>query len=179
MEKGILMDIIVDSGCTSSSTSFKSDFVKWSMYKLKKPIEIEGVRGDIKVEYGGMLQWEFISSRGEVVKMYHKGHYAPALKTTRLMSPQSYFKQKDRKGNFVIQWDKCQIELSSGDVLALSMCPESFLPLIYVFNDTMKAAKLLAYKGSILDPRNLNLTLQKELMKAHNKLGYVSMQWTQ
>ena len=56
------------------------------------------------------------------------------------------------------------------------MHPDTFLPVIYGFNDAMKAAKSLAYKGSILDPKNLNLTvLQKKLIKAHDKLGHTAM----
>ena len=56
MEQENMIDIIVDTGCTASATPFKSDFVKGSMYKLPKPVKIEGVGGDIKVEYGGVLK---------------------------------------------------------------------------------------------------------------------------
>lgn len=41
----------------------------------------------------------------------------------------------------------------------------------------MAAAKSLTYKGSILDPKNLNLiVLQKEFIKAHDKMSHVAMQ---
>ena len=97
--KNHILDIIVDTGCINSANPFKSDFVKNSMFKLAQPIEIEGVGGDIMVEYAGTLKWEFITSKGDIVKLYHMGHYAPALETTRLLSPQSYFKEKDKLGN--------------------------------------------------------------------------------
>ena len=175
-----ILDIIVDTGCTNSATPFKSDFVKNSMFKLAHPIAIEGVGGDIVVEYAGILKWEFITSKGDIAKLYHMGHYAPALDTTRLLSPQSYFKEKDKSGKFVMQYDKCQIELGNGSILPLGMHPETFLPVIHGFNDAMTTAKSLAYTGSILDPKNLNLTvLQKELLRFHDKLGHLGMQATQ
>ena len=150
------------------------------MFKLAQPIEIEGVGGDIVVEHAGILKWEFITSKGDIAKLYHMGHYAPALDTTRLLSPQSYFKEKDKSGKFVMQYDKCQIELGNGSILPLGMHPETFLPVIHGFNDAMTTAKSLAYTGSILDPKNLNLTvLQKELLRFHNKLGHLGMQATQ
>ena len=86
--KNDILDIIVDTGCTNSATPFKSDFVKNSMFKLAHPIAIEGVGGDIVVEYAGILKWKFITSKGDIAKLYHMGHYAPALDTTRLLSPQ-------------------------------------------------------------------------------------------
>ena len=79
------------------------------------------------------------------------GHYASTLESTRLLSPQSYFKEKDISGKFVLQYDKCQLELGNGSVLSLSMHPETFLPVLHVFNDSMTTARSLEYTGSILD----------------------------
>lgn len=58
--------------------------------------------------------------------MYHKCHYAPVLGTTRLKSPQLCFKVHDKNRKFIVQWNKSQIELESGDVMALGMHPETF-----------------------------------------------------
>ena len=175
-----ILDIIVDTGCTNSATPFKSDFVKNSMFKLAQPIEFEGVGGDIMVEYAGILKWEFIMSKGDIAKLYHMGHYDPTLETTRLLRPQSYFKEKDKLGKFVMQYDKCQLELGNGSILSLGMHPEIFLPVIHGFKDAMTTAKSLAYTDSNLDPKNLNLTvLQKKFLKIHNKLGHLGMQATQ
>ena len=119
-------------------------------------------------------------SKGDIAKLYHMGHYVPALGTTRLLSLQSYFKEKDKSGKFVLQYDKCQLKLGNDSVLSFSMHPEIFLPVIHGFNDDMTTARSLAYTGSILDPKNLNLTvLQKELLKIHNKLGHLGIQATQ
>ena len=97
----------MDSGCTNSTRPYKSDFKPNTLKKLDKPLLIEGVGGDIKVEYCGILNWEYISTTGEVVKLHHIGHYAPELQGLRLLSPQRYIEQVDNKAEFVVKHGRC------------------------------------------------------------------------
>ena len=67
------------------------------------------------VEYADILKWEFILSKGDIAKLYHMGHYTTALGTTRLISPQSYFKEKINQEN--LSWNMTKARLNLGMVV--------------------------------------------------------------
>ena len=175
-DKG-MFEVIVDSGCTNSTTSCKEDFVPGTMTKLDEPIQIEGVGGDIQVEHYGILNWEYISNAGKVVKLHHVGHYAPNLGTTRLLSPQRCFEQADNDGKFIVKNRRCYIKTGSGEVIEANLNKETGLPTLMAFHNVEKTSIKLAKLHTILAPDNGNLTgLQKEMLKWHYKLGHVGFQ---
>jgi len=81
-------EVIVDTGCTNSTSPFIEDFEPNSLKKLDKALIIEGVGGNIKVEKYGKLRWEHVKQNGEIIDLAHEGFYAPELSETRLFSPQ-------------------------------------------------------------------------------------------
>ena len=150
------------------------------MKKVENPIEIEGIGGDIKVEEAGILKWELITTKGQVVELYHMGHYAPQLGKVRLLSPQHCLQNMNNAGEFAVKLSTWEFRLENGQVIEGCMHADTGLPIMMGFPDVKQAAKQIALLHSIITPDNQNLTtLQKELLKAHYRLGHLGMQATQ
>ena len=72
-------ELIVDTGCTNSSSTFIDDFKHGSMKELDEPLVIEGINGNITVKQYGTLRWEHVTKKGEIVSLSHDGFFAPEL----------------------------------------------------------------------------------------------------
>ena len=174
-----IFDVIADTGCSNTASAFKEDFIPGSLQKMEKPITISGVGGDIKVEYYGKLSWECITTTGEVARLEHYGHYAPALKNIRLLSPQRCFEQMG-DGKFVVSNTRIYIKLGNGQEIDAQMHPETGLPIIPAFTSVDKASQKIAILHNIITPDNKNLTgLQRRLLQWHYKLGHIRFQTLQ
>ena len=176
-----MYDVIIDTGCSNSASAYMEDFVKGSVKPLAKPITIEGIGGDIQVKEYGLLNWECIDNQGNTTKLQHYGHYAPALKNIRLLSPQRYLEQSEGKTKFVVTKERCYFEVDEGQELEAMIHTETGLPTITAFANVQQTSKKIAALYNIITPENKNLTtLQKEMLKWHYRIGHVgfqSLQW--
>ncbi len=140
--KGNMFSVIVDSGCTISATPFKEDFVPGTFKKLEDPILIEGVGGDVSVTHEGIVHWEFISDKGEIVDLSHKAHFSPDLKEARLLSPQHFFEDRaDDNGFFEVTRRGAVLTLGSGSVIEVPIDKLTGLPIVLGFPDAKKTAQ--------------------------------------
>ncbi len=175
-----MYEIIVDTGCTNSASGVYEDFVPGSPKLLDEPLQIEGVGGNIIVAHIGIVKWEFISKKGEVVKVYIHAHYAPALGHLRLLSPQACFQEMDEEGEFIVRHDMCLLRFKGGHEVEVPLSPETGLPIVMAFPDVKKTSKKIALMHNLITPDNENLTLlQKELLKWHYRLGHPAFQAVQ
>jgi hypothetical protein len=83
------MDIVFDSGCTTSVTPNKSDFVGdiTEVHKI-----MQGLSSTTKITGEGMIKWKIRDDFGVEQIIEVNGLLVPESKV-RLFSPQSYFNQ--------------------------------------------------------------------------------------
>ena len=79
---------IVDSGCSTSASPHKEDFE--DIGPLSRPVTLNGIAGNSTVTHGGILKYDCINTKGEIVTVRTFGFYHPNL-SCRLFSPQSCF----------------------------------------------------------------------------------------
>jgi hypothetical protein len=176
-----MFEVIVDTGCSTTTTPYMEDFIPGTYQKLEKPLNIEGVAGKmISVTNMGMVRWECITENGNKVKLHHMAHHAPELGKIRLLSPQILLKSIKGRGEFTINNKRGKFIINN-EIINTPISELTSLPMLTCFNNLDETAKKLANKHSLLSPENGNLTvLQKELLKWHYKLGHVRMtvvQW--
>ena len=139
-----MFDVIVDTGCTTSSSPFKEDFLPGTLKDLEDPISAEGVGGDIQVKQEGTLKWEFISTKGEAVKLHHEGCFVPELGKTRLLSPQHCLQDmNDEEGNFCVKARSCSHHAKDGQEILAQLQMETGLPVMTGFRAFCSSDKFL------------------------------------
>jgi hypothetical protein len=164
--------VIVDTGCSTSASPCKEDFEDLS--PLDRPVTLTGVAGESTVTQGGIIKYECINTKGEIVTVRTFGFYDPNLHV-RLFSPQScFFNRENKDGRFTISWSKVFLEFDNGkeqhDVLPCFIDKCTFMPLLTCFHDADKAAATLLFKGiPEVDSDNLTAT-QRQLLRFHFKL---------
>ena len=159
--------VIVDTGCSVSSSYDKADFEY--IYELKQPVRLQGVNGDCQVTHGGVMKFQCINDQGQVFDIKTMGYYNPAQKVC-LFSPQSYFKHRpNQSGEFTISWAWYFLKLTDQEgTLPCHIDRSSLMPLLYCFHDADAAAKALS--SSILanpcvsDDQNTTLTPLQRLL---------------
>ena len=178
--EGDMYEVIADTGCTNNASGQDADFEPGSIRQLKEPLIIEGVGGNIIVMHIGIVRWEFISKKGEIVVICCWAHYAPALGHLRLMSPQMCFKEIDQAAEVLARHEGCLIRMSNGQEVEAPLHPDTGLPVLMAFPDVKKTSKKIAIMHNLITPDNQNLTvLQKELLKWHYRLGHPGFQAVQ
>ncbi len=176
-------EVIVDTGCTVTSTPNKSDFVRGSLTTLDSPVIMEGVGGDLEVQQKGIVKWEVINDAGEISVLEFQAYYMPEIQV-RLFSPQDWMNQnQDDKSEFRVKRRECKLALADGNTITFGMHQQTFLPVMSCFHDALGTAKSMALTNPTKDPLDLtnkNLTgNQKMLKKGHDKLGHIGMQRVQ
>jgi len=89
LEKGDMLNTIIDTGASISCTSNKSAFVPGSLVPLKEPWKIEGIGGCLEVTHTGLLNLEIVADDGSIVNIQHTAGYMPDL-PVNLISPQRF-----------------------------------------------------------------------------------------
>ena len=156
---------IVDTGCSLSASPHKEDFE--TLEPLPRPVTLCGIAGNSTVTHGGLLCFQCINTRGELVTIKMFGYYNPHMSVC-LFSPQAYFHhQPQHNGSFTISWSKLFLTLDNGkshngkpikDVLPCFIDKHSFLPLLTCFHDADKVTlNLTSSAGCITNTEN-NLT---------------------
>jgi len=164
--------VIVDTGCTNSASPFKEDFEE--LKTLPKPIKLHGIGGVTETTQGGVLRYQCINSKGEIVTIRTFGFYNPH-QNVHLFGPQAYFNIRgDKKGEFTISWTKTFLSLPEGEI-PCHIDKTTFMPLLTCFHDADKCVQALVSPTAFPDaPANTNLTAtQKLLYKFHCKLGHL------
>jgi hypothetical protein len=106
------LHVIVDTGCSTSASPCKEDFEDLS--PLDRPVTLTGVAGESTVTQGGIIKYECINTKGEIVTVRTFGFYDPNLHV-RLFSPQSCFFNRDNQDDrFTISWSKVFLEFDNG-----------------------------------------------------------------
>jgi hypothetical protein len=161
--------VIVDTGCSTSASPFKEDFE--TLGPLKKPVTLTGIAGTSTVTQGGVIKYQCINTKGEVVTVRTFGFYDPNL-GVRLFSPQScFYNRPNHNGRFTISWVKVYLALDNGkkhpDVIPCFIDRVTFLPLLTCFHDADKGAANILHKGIVeVDSENLTAT-QRQLLRFH------------
>jgi len=174
---------IVDTGCSVTSSPCQDDFEV--LYDLPKPITLHGIAGNSQVTRGGILCFECVNMRGEIVQIKCFGYHDPNLHVC-LFSPQAYFCHcPKQEGMFQIQWSKTFLELDNGrkvngkivkDILPCIIDKGSSMPTC--FHNVDKVAAKLGANNNIIDIDSDNLTAtQRQLLCFHYKLGHLGFKY--
>ena len=165
---------LVDSGCACSCSPFKEDFVK--LQKLKRPLPLKGVTGDVVCHHGGTIRVETINSKGHV-SVLETPDYCNPEQSVRLFSPQSHFWLTPKKeGLFCLSWARTFLDLPGAGRIPLTIDPTTFMPLMTCFHNADVVVDKLA-NPCVTDDLNPNLTRQqKQLLRLHFKLGHLGFQ---
>lgn len=173
----LAFNVIIDSGCTMSSTFNKDDFIPGTLRKLPRPLEMEGISGGLKVEWIGQARFEVQTTAGEIRVITTKAYYIPELRC-RLFSPQAYLKEladpQDRN-EFVLRMKHGVFRFADGQEIIAPYDPISSLPRFRAYHSALDSAKALAMKGCVTNEVNQNLTKrQKVLLRLHHRLGHIN-----
>ena len=84
---------IVDTGCSTSASPCKDDFEE--LIQLPKPVTLHGIAGDSKVTQGGIMRFQCVNTKGEIVTIRVFGYYDTNLHV-RLFSPQAFFSHRPK-----------------------------------------------------------------------------------
>ena len=183
LEKGDVINTIVDTGASISCSSNKAAFVPGSLVPLEEPWKIEGIGGALEVTHFGILNLELIADDGTVISIQHKAGYMPHL-PVNLISPQrlaEYRKEtlQDEQFEYKLNWAGSKLCFPDGKVVTIRNDPNVRLPILPCFANALQTAKSLAMT-CVTDEKNQNLThLQKVLLQWHFKLGHVGFQTLQ
>ena len=173
--------LVIDSGCTSTASGFKEDFVPGSLHDLEQSVSMSGIAGGLAIKQEGTLRCEVQLDDGSVKEITTRALYVPGLKN-RLLSPQHYFKQlMDDKATFCVNWKGGILKWGDGKTMSMPLCEQTFLPLMRAYNSAETTAQALALHGCVTEEQNQNLsTVAKLLLRYHFKLGHLgfhAVQW--
>ena len=190
MPQGLLtstdsFQLIVDSGCTLSSTPDPLDFIPGTLQPLIHPVRMDGIAGGLTVTKSGTVRYEIIDDRGDVHPLEMQAYYLPQLKT-RLLSPQAFLKSNESslgsKACFSLYADRAVLNLGGGECAEVSIPYDSttHLPILRAYRNALSTANALTLKGCVSEETNQNLTFrQRLLLRFHFRLGHLSFGHTQ
>ena len=167
-------DLIIDTGCTKTATSFPEDFLPNTLVNLERPIRMDGIAGGLDIKQEGKVRYEIVDDNGEIQEIVVDAFYIPKL-GCRLFSPQAYFRQlhdegidEEGKCQMVVKYDKATIELVNSSKISLHYDTITHLPRVKAFKSALSSATALAMNGCVTKETNQNLSpQQKILLKWH------------
>jgi hypothetical protein len=59
-------ELILDTGCTRSSTFDQDDFIPGTLKPLEQPLVIDGIAGGLTVTHEGQIRYEVIDNNGDI-----------------------------------------------------------------------------------------------------------------
>jgi GAG-pre-integrase domain len=178
-------NIIVDTGCTTSSTGFKEDFIPESHKQISSTIT--GISGKLKITQVGTVRYKVLDDKCNVKVLQTRAFLVPHL-NSRLFSPQSFLREMRRnksdlygKFNLLMTADAITMSWPDNSVLTISYDARSLMPRIRAYHDASKIVEQLGQIGCVTSDANANLSHgQKDLLKWHYKLGHLDfkvVQW--
>jgi GAG-pre-integrase domain len=177
-------NLIVDTGCTTSSTGFKEDFIPGSLRAIKSTIT--GISGKLNITHIGTVRYEVLDDKCNVKVIQTRAFLVPNL-NSRLFGPQAYLiemrrNKKDLYGLFNLHMTADAITMTWPDnsVLTITYDARNLMPRIWAYHDASQALQKLAQVGCVTSETNANLSQgQKDLLKWHFKLGHIDFKWVQ
>ena len=180
-------NLVVDTGCSKTSTAFIEDFVPGTLQKLAQPLRMTGIAGGLLVDQEGTVRYEVIDDESDLQVIETTAFYLPALKC-RLFSPQAYLAKLSKNGSdpeaegeLVVKSAKSVLKWANGKTLSIHYDDRTHLPQVRAYKNAVASASELALKGNVDDETNQNLTnAQKTLLRWHFRLGHIgfaAVQW--
>ena len=176
IDQNQMFTIIVDTGCSITTTPCKEDFVE--MWDLDTPVTLQGVAGDKQVTQGGIVRHELLTTEGNVAVIHTLAHHNPDM-NFRLFSPQAFFKENKSQNHCLkVTHDKACLEIHDTGTVEFQIDHSTFMPLMPAFHSATKAADALLNANS-LEADNMT-AVQQLLHQWHCKLGHLGfkrVQW--
>jgi hypothetical protein len=152
IHKGDTKPVIVDTGCTGSTSGNITDFIPDSLERTTGPIALEGIGGSLQVTHSGTLWYKVVTDNGDIEVLTMPGMYMPDLKI-RLFSPQScaehlHHANGDEKWQYSLNWAGSK---------SIANDPLLKLPTFSCFHIALETAEVLA-PLRVTDKCNQNLT---------------------
>ena len=168
---------IVDTGCSHSCSNDLSDFEPGSLTTLAEPTHLGGIAGGLDIKQEGMLCWETLNDRGEVIQFRTKGYYIPEL-PSRLFSPQSFLAESERLDDHFRVWhNRSEWWVRKQKVMTINYDPATFLPRLTLFRQGTASKVLKSMAGIVTKETNQNLSpLRKLWLQWHFKLGHLGFE---
>ncbi len=172
--------IVLDSGCSTSITPFKEDFI--GEISPQPKAEMHGLTDSVTVKGVGMVEWPVRDVFGRSATIRTCAYYIPEA-TIRLCSTQTYF-QEHKSGTLLQTHEKVILYTPNEVELTFPYNPTSNLPLVFLdfaLNSVGISPEDLSYlskeeemhKMGILLKENHNLSRpKKELLLWHQRLGH-------
>ena len=175
--------IVLDSGCSTSVTPFKEDFV--TPIEPLHDHEMHGLTDSVTIKGIGEVEWPIRDAFGRRATIRTKAYYIPKA-SVRLCSPQTYM--QEHKGGSILQThEKVVLTTGEGANLEFPYQPSNNLPLMFLdfaVNQIGMTGRQLAHlqhsheidANMTLLENNHNLEKpQKELLLWHYRLGHVGL----
>jgi len=169
--------LIIDTGASSLSTGDKTDFVKGTLTKLERPLNMGGIAGKLQATHKGLVKLEYVNDNGQIGTIEGTGLFLEGLQC-RLYSPQTHFRElrsQDKHGAMLkVLWNCVELKLPNQPGIKIDYDDKSNLPVLQCFDSAELTAKSLTMTGCVTDELNQNITsLQKLLLQWHFKLGHI------
>lgn len=174
---GEMFSFIWDTGASYTVTPHLEDFID-GVTALDTPIALDGLATGLTISGKGHINWMVPALDGSLKSIMVEAYYTPGARA-RLLSPQSYLQQCDRKG-----WTK---PLGAFSDRELSLTWPDGSSILVPYSETNNLPVSLAYNGSTVQRRNAELHLcvtdmanqnlseaQKELLRWHFRLGHIN-----
>ena len=148
-------DVIIDSGCSVSVSSFESDFESGSLKALPRPIMMNGIAGCPQAVGEGTLRYEIISDSNEVSVIRCPGFLMKELPVRLLSSQQLLDQPGHEEGLFGISRSKGAKLKLKGRSLNVGYQHGTNLPAIRAHHNVQKdAVSLLSSSPALSDSSN-------------------------
>jgi GAG-pre-integrase domain len=179
--------LIVDMGCSTTSTGYKEDFVQDTLRPLKSVISgISGISGDMKISHEGIARYEVLDDKNNIQVLQLHAFLVPNMRT-RLLSPQALFQElrrnkKDLYGKLKLEMDADTLRIKWPDenITTVSYDCCTRMPKLLACHDARHMRFNTVNNGCVTSLSNTNLTPgQKEILKWHYKMGHLDFQWVQ
>jgi hypothetical protein len=176
--------IIVDTGCSTTSTGYQEDFVPNTLKPLRSVIS--GISGNMKISHEGIARYEVLDDNNNIQVLQLHAFLVPNMRT-RLLSPQAFFQElrrnrKDLYGKLKLEMDADALRIIWPDdnisTIRYDCCTR--MPKLLACHDATKLRFNPVSNECVTTETNTNLTTgQKELLKWHYKLGHLDFKWVQ
>jgi len=175
-------NLILDTGCSSTATGFKDDFIPGTLVKLDEPKPMDGVGGTMFATHVGQVRYEALDDSGQIQGLEGFAFYVPGM-DCRLFGVQDWLMQKVAAGlkgyRYHVTSENSKLHLGSNCTITIPHDYLTRLPILRCFSNVMQVAESMAM-ACVTDEFNQNLTqLQKSLLQWHWKLGHVGFQQLQ
>jgi hypothetical protein len=174
--------IIFDTGASITITPFKEDFITFNEDNGKS--HLQGITGSTVCRGKGIIELSVIADDGSSRIINTNALYVPAA-TVRLLSVQSYCKEKNDGSQFIVTGKACHFQFPTsigGGKISFDLQSDGNLPRTSASRQLKRSFSSNESNKSftVIHDDNMNLSRgQKHLLHWHWRLGHASMAWIQ